>query len=294
MNGASQLLDIIRIDEQRIGELQSCARKGAEDQDALIIFARRDELLGDKIHPVVQGSNQTQRSGAIEASDFLVRMMALEKDDGLPAAGLEAGVDAFGFGGELAEQILVAVNVGAAGRADLDKGKAALVRRIKLEEEFDGAEALENAFGVVNAIDANSNERGADAELIAQRGALLVHTAMRLQRIAVFLKTDADGVRTHARQMALASHREAVPFRERFDGAIDSGKKIVAVRLNVKADKVGTEQTVDQFTLPRTNPEDLRIRPRNVPENRNTGVGPRFLDHARKQCEMIILHQNNG
>src|ERR1700730_12975246 len=115
MNGASQLLDIIRIDEEGISELQSRAGNAAEDEDPLIIFARSHELLGDKIHSIVQRSNQTERSGAIEAGDFLVRMMALEKDDGLPAAGLEAGVDAFGFGGELAEQILGAVNVGAGG-----------------------------------------------------------------------------------------------------------------------------------------------------------------------------------
>src|SRR5690349_7227439 len=127
MDGAGQLLDVIRIHEQGIGELQSGSGEGAEDQDAVIIITRSDKLLGDEIHSVVQGSNHAQRSGAIEARDFLVRMMALEKDDGFPAACLKARIDALGFGGDLVEQCLVAINHGATGSAKLNEGEAALI-----------------------------------------------------------------------------------------------------------------------------------------------------------------------
>src|SRR4029077_10237780 len=163
-------------------------------------------------------------------------MVAFEKDDGFPAAGLEARVDALGFRADFPEQILVAVNVGAAGRTDLEKSKAALVIRVQLEKELDGAEALENALGIVHTVDAYAKQRGANVQLVTQGGHFFVHGAMRPQRIAVFLKSHTDGIRTHASQVALSIDGEAAPFGERFDGAIDGRKKVVAVRLDMKAD----------------------------------------------------------
>jgi len=47
MNGAAQLLDIVGVYEQGVGQFQSGASEGAENQDALIIFARGHELLGN-------------------------------------------------------------------------------------------------------------------------------------------------------------------------------------------------------------------------------------------------------
>ena len=115
----------------------------------------------------MQRSNEAKRGGMIETRDFLVRMMLFEKEDRLPVAGLEAGVDALGFGGQFVEQALIARDIGAAGRANLDKGEAALVGRVEFEKELEGTKALKNALGVVDAIDADSEKRGADAELRA-------------------------------------------------------------------------------------------------------------------------------
>src|SRR5258708_19641967 len=162
-------------------------------------------------------------------------MMAFEKDDGLPATGLKARVDALSFGGDVVEQRLVALNLGATGSADLNEGEAALVRGVKLEEELDAAEALENAFGVIDTIDANSQECGADAELVTQRGTFFSHGARRLHGMTVFLKRDADGIRPHASDVSLAIHGKAIPFGERLNGAIAGGKKIVAISLALKS-----------------------------------------------------------
>jgi len=51
----------------------------------------------------------------------------------------------------------------------------------------------------------------------------------------MFRKRHADRIRPHAREVALAIDGEAVPFRERFQGAVHGLQKIVAVRLNVKS-----------------------------------------------------------
>src|ERR1700731_1923039 len=115
-----------------------------------------------------------------------------------------------------------------------------------------------------------------------------------MQRMSILLKTNADGIGAHASQVSLAIDGEAVPFGERFDGAIHGGEKIVTVRLNVKADEVGAKQSVDQFALPGADAEDFGIRPGNMPENCDASVRAGFLDHAGKQSEMIILPQHNG
>ncbi len=89
--------------------------------------------------------------------------------------------------------------------------------------------------------------------------------------------------------MPLPVYGEAVPLGKRFERAVHRLQKIVAVRLNVKANEIGAEKTIDEFALPRTDPENFRVRPGNMPENRHSGVGPCVLDHPRQQRKVIIL-----
>src|SRR6202140_3842855 len=197
MDCGGELLGSVGIYEQRIGELQGRAGEGAQDQYTTIILARSNEFLGHEVHSVVERGHHTKRGGVIEAGDFLVGMMALEEDDRFPAASLEPRVDALGFGTDFIEQTLIAVNVGAAGGADLDKGEATLIGRVKLEKVFDAAQPLKNALGVVDAVHANAQKRGADATLVASSGTFLLHAAGRMQRMPIFLQTNADGIGTH-------------------------------------------------------------------------------------------------
>ena len=86
---------------------------------------------------------------------------------------------------------------------------------------------------------------------------------------------------------------KAVPFRERLKSAVDGFQKIVAVRLNVEADEICAEKSVEQFALPRTNAEDFRIRPGNVPEDGDASIRTCFLDQARHQGKVIVLNEDN-
>jgi hypothetical protein len=89
--------------------------------------------------------------------------------------------------------------------------------------------------------------------------------------------------------VALTIDGEPVPFRKRLNRAINCFEKIIAMRLNVKTDEVGSEKTVDKLALPGANPEDFSIGPGNVPEDGDTRIGPRFLDHSREQSKVIVL-----
>ena len=74
----------------------------------------------------------------------------------MASGGLEARVDAVGFGAYFVEELAVTRNIGAAGRADLNKGEAALIAGVEFEKVLDAAETLDDSFGVIDAIYADA------------------------------------------------------------------------------------------------------------------------------------------
>ena len=68
---------------------------------------------------------------------------------------------------DLFEELLVPRYIRAAGRADLHKSEAALVGGKAFEEALDAAEALENTLGVIDAVDADAEQRRFDTQLRA-------------------------------------------------------------------------------------------------------------------------------
>ncbi len=294
VHGIGQLLDVVGIDEQSVGKFVGSAGKRTEDQDPLFIVASGDEFLGHEIHAVMQRSDQAKRGSAVETDNLLMGVVPQERNDRPPAADAKAAVDAVGFGADFVEKLFVTRNVCAAGSADLHQGEAALINGIHFQEAFDAAEALDDALGVVEAIDTDSEKRCFDAEFGTESAALFARAANRLASVIGCEGRDTDGIRTHARDMALTVDGEAVPFGDRFHGMIHGFQKIVAVRLNMKTDQVGAEQSFDKLALPWADAEHFRVGPGNVPENRDSSVGARFLHHLWKQGEVIVLRKKNG
>ena len=69
--------DVEWVDEQGLHELTRRAGEGAEDQHTILVVARRDELLGDEVHPVVQARDETE----IDAPEVLVDLRRLDMLD---------------------------------------------------------------------------------------------------------------------------------------------------------------------------------------------------------------------
>ena len=178
-----------------------CAREAAQDQHAVKIVARSHEFLRHQIHAVVQRRHQAEIGGAVIRQNLLVAVLAVQEHDGLPVAGLEAAVDAFGFLEHFLHQILIAPDVRAAGRADLHERELAPVGGILFEKALDGAEALRNALGVIDAIDADAQKRSAHAELVEQADALHVREFERRRRL---LGSSGDADRERADQRIAA------------------------------------------------------------------------------------------
>src|SRR5260370_41069404 len=216
-------------------------------------------------------------------------MVLLAKYDGFPARGLEAGVDAVRFGANFVEEILVAFNVRAAGRADLHEREPLLVGGVELEQTLEGAEALEDSLGVTDAIDTNPEERSLDVHLGAKRGAFFAGVARFADCLGILRKRHADRIGPPPRDVALPVYSKAVPLRERFESAVHSLQKDVAVRLNMKTDEIGAEETIAELTSPRTASKNVRVRPGNMPADRHSGIGPGIFNHARQQRKVVIL-----
>ena len=93
--------------------------------------------------------------------------------------------------------------------------------------------------------------------------------------------------------MRPARHREPLVIDARLDEAVDGLEKIVAVQLHVKAQQVAAEKPVEDLFLPGADAERLAMRPRNVPEVADDGIGTPPLDESRKQRKVIVLHEHD-
>src|SRR5262249_54057321 len=99
-------------------------------------------------------------------------MLALQQHDGLPLSSLKAPVDALRFRYHFGAQVVIALDVGAARRAYLHESEFPLIAWILFEEALNRQEALQNALGVVDAVDPNAHIGGFHAQAAQERGAV--------------------------------------------------------------------------------------------------------------------------
>jgi hypothetical protein len=111
--------------------------------------------------------------------------------------------------------------------------------------------------------------------------------------VALGPRLHADRKRPHQRAVAAQLDREVVPVEPRFEHAIDGVEEIVAVLLQVKAEQVGAEHAVEDLRTPRADAKRLGIGPRDVPEQADAQIGTPFLDEARHQRQLVVLHQHH-
>ena len=115
-----------------------------------------------------------------------------------------------------------------------------------------------------------------------------------LRKTAQVVKVNADGKRPYQGSLPLIFN--AVIFGVHFQRQRPRRRlhKIAAMIADVKPQQVIPQQSRHQLPLPRTNAENLRMRPGNMPELPGDDVRRRVADVLRQQCQMIILGQHNG
>jgi hypothetical protein len=73
------LLDVVRVDDQRLGHLARGAGEAAEHQHALFVVARGDEFLAHQVHAVVQAGDDADVGGAEQLVDRVGLVVARQQ-----------------------------------------------------------------------------------------------------------------------------------------------------------------------------------------------------------------------
>ncbi len=107
----------------------------------------------------MQAAHVAEIGGAKEAKDFGRLVVGAEQDDGPVIRFSEPLIDAFGQALHGVVQFAVALDLGAARRRQLGEAEAAAELRVALQQQLDGQQSLLDALGVVQAIDADAEQR---------------------------------------------------------------------------------------------------------------------------------------
>ena len=70
LDRARETLDVVRVDDDRLFQFLRSARHFAQHQDAAKVVARGNELLGDQVHPVVEGADDAEVGEPIEGHEL--------------------------------------------------------------------------------------------------------------------------------------------------------------------------------------------------------------------------------
>ena len=206
----------------------------------------------------------------------------------------EAGINAVGLSFDLQLKVGVSLDAGAAGSAYLDEGELTLVAGVSLKKAFDGLESLEDALGVIDAINADAEERCLDSQLSEQRAAFLLSGQVAASLRNVAGQFDADRERLDGGEVIIALDGEVLPIDARLEDAVYGIEEIVAVTANMEADEIRTKEAIEQFALPRADFKRLRCGPGDVPEDCDARLGEAIFQHPRQQGKMIVLNKDHG
>ena len=170
VQGLGELVGGERIHRHHVGERPG--RAGELRQHAArppSSAARGDELLGDEIHAVVQRRHHARVGGAVERADLFGRVVLAAEDDRRPVrACRSARLMAVHLRQHLGAERLVAARGGRAS-ARRSAGTPPVSRHSgwRVEQPLEGLQALGNALGVVEPVDAHDEPGVADAERAA-------------------------------------------------------------------------------------------------------------------------------
>src|SRR5262249_47827230 len=140
------------------------SRKLTEDENAILIIPGCHELLGYKIHAVVQGSHETEIRCLVKGFDFAMAVVPAVQDDRLPAVRFQTAVDAVGLRLYRVDEILVTLDTRAAGSPELNEAEPLTIIRIFIQKTFDATKPLQKPFRVIDAIHAHSEKQDIPAQ----------------------------------------------------------------------------------------------------------------------------------
>ena len=127
MDGVRRLLHVVRVDHQSPAP-ELCRRAGelTEDEHGFLIQAAGAELLRHQVHPILEGSDQSDVGRPIQRQQFVGGHASKEVVDGHPPHLRVAAVDLAHQSLDLGLQFVVLGDADAAGDDDLEESGSAL------------------------------------------------------------------------------------------------------------------------------------------------------------------------
>ena len=189
--------------------------------------------------------------------ELVARVRAVEVPDGDPARLAEVAVDA--TDGVLHERALLRVvrQVGAGGHRDLDERDLAAPRREERQEAPERAQALRDALGVVEPIDAEHQPAGRDR---LEQGGDLLRVLCSSGGFLEALRADPDGEGADAD--APPAELDHVVAHARGRERAHAAAEVVDVAAGVQADEVELEHLIEDPVRPGDDREADRARGR--------------------------------
>ena len=229
---------VVGVDEHRVAQLVGGPGELRQHQHAVVVEAGRDELLGDEVHAVAERCHEQHIGGAVERHELVERQRPVQVVDDRIA---EPGVTAVDLtDGALDVVALVDVLVDSlTGRCrHLHEHVALGIETAGVEQRTERAEAVADALGVVEPVDAEQDHLG-----VAQAGADRAGPPARRppggERLEL-LDVDRDRERSDVCDTVVAAHVGAVDLR--VEQSAGGGDEVLGAELALEPEQIGAEQ----------------------------------------------------
>src|SRR5208282_872602 len=243
---------------------------------------------GDQVHAIAQRRKQRHIASLVVGNQvfrFELGVQVANRDPSVRRESADYAADLFVY---LAFEFGIVTKLGARRNRDQNHRHVAMRTRIPLQEALEALDSLQDALGVVEAIDAEH-----DSMVLVAHCAPNAHRAVAnprfgrqlfevLNRNAQWEGADLDGTPAEVDFVAFAVDLCAENF---FARALE----MIYVGPRMKADQIAAEHSGQQLAPPGEDPEHLLRREGDVPEQPDRQLRTPRPNHHRRDREMEIL-----
>ena len=267
------LVRVVRIDLDRAPKLLGCSGEARQHEHARVLRVLRcDIFLGDEVHAVAQRRDEADAGEPVEACERGARHRARHPADRDPVDLAPFAVDPASKLVELPPKGAVLRHLVPAHRRHLEEGHAASMLRKAPQQRRVAAEALRQAFGVVEPVHPEDQRPPAEA-----RG-----KPARLGRADGPGRLAREGRRIHA-------DREGGDRNRRADASERRGE-MFGIRLGLRADEIVGAEVGEQTPGLRQRLEQRGRRERHVQEEADPLAAAGGPQRSGEGEEVEIVH----
>ena len=285
----------MRIHLERRPQLVGGTGEFRQHEHAAVVRARGDVLFRDEVHPIPQRGHEHDVGGEEQGDHFLARISLMQIADRAVAERVVVAVDAGDRQLDLVAQLDVGLDTLAAGARDLHEGDVVDGDAPVFEELAERLQAVADALGVVQSVDAEEDRLGV-AEPLSDLPRPGLHFGL-LGQVDVGLGGDGDRERLGESDVCRAvvtRHRDAAGPRLVPEQTAHRSGEVPRVGNALEADDVGSEQTFEHQPSPRKLRVQAVCGERYVVEIADREIGTHLAQHLRNELQLVILHPHGA